>query len=167
MSQTVRDYFWIFRNGVESRGLFAYMIQPIRPHKPHSTSAVAWAESSGEMDSWEYDGVVISMRTVALPDEDIPTSVDAWLALFEGILSVGPTRAGSLAWLGGEDSSWNPEVLQPGNSAGNVVAAFSDRLGGLICDIENVDAIQFLDDASLESVWHQVQRIWENGHSGA
>lgn len=150
--QRVSDYFHVFLGGEERPGLFAYALG-----RDACEALSEWRPSGGpwdsiSVDSWPYEGATIAMMQLGLGQRAIADGADKWAAVFSRTMEPAIGLGAELCWLGGEDSSWNPEVLRPGNSFGNVVAALQCEIG-LVCEIDDTRIVRFLSDESLAPLW--------------
>lgn len=156
---SVSDYLHIFIDGEEKAGLFVYWLSPDQG----SDRMVQWRPSvAGTVfvaRPWSHRGAVIGMITIELDSKqwDLRELID----MFQDLLSSAIQRGATVAWLGGEDCSWNPEVLKPENEGGNVLALYAVEVG-FVHAITAVDEVVFVNDRMLRDTWRVVEPIMDD-----
>ena len=161
--QRVSDYFHVFLGGEEHPGLLAYALG-----QGGCEALTAWRPDGGpwdsmSVDSWSYEGATIAMMQLGLGQRVIADGADDWAAVFRSIMKPAIGLGADVCWVGGEDSSWHPEVLRPGNSFGNVVAALQREVG-FVCEIDDARDVTFLSDESLAPFWDVAASLLHPGN---
>lgn len=152
----------IFRDGDELPGAYAYWlaetaVRTDRPWLPVHNGIEKVSE-----DRWTYHEVELGYREVELGRLTIGLNHDLWTVselarLFDAILRPVVEDGAVVAWLGDETCTSNPDVLRPGNAAGNVYAAFVES-DGLILPEDVAGGGSILSDVSLALPWAAATR---------
>lgn len=153
------EYCTIFIDGEEGAGLYAYALAP--SHRIDDLRAWNVDHRMGvtrSISSWPYLGAAIGSMTVAIETE--PVELKELLGLLDDLFSSARRLGALVVWLGGEDSSWNPDVLKPGMRSGNVLAVMSESLG-LQCAMTSDADVRFVDESDLARLWPSVEELLE------
>lgn len=105
-------------------------------------------------DLIRVDDWVVWCSVVRLREE---LSEPGYLALFERLSGQLLTAGAIVFWLGGEDSSWNPGILNPSNSFGNVFGVAVEGSGLMVSCSEG--QFDYLADDVLRAVWERVTSL--------
>lgn len=137
--------------GIEFYGLF------LDPHARATVDPRRFGWEAPRFDAQahriETDKILVLCITVQVnqwPDDK--TWSDQVRATLAGLVANGAL----VAWAGGYDCNWAPEVLNPEECAGNVYAAYS-RATGFLCNAQLSEEMRFLDDDQLRALWRVVE----------
>ena len=139
----------------ESSGIYFYgLFESTSLPDLHGLIELDWAGENGEtkIDTIESQFgvvVVVALKLLSIPEEN------EWLSKIESSLTTMIDRGARVAWVGGEDCTWSPEVLDPTSGAGNVYAA-KTALTKLICNDTFGEPMQFISDDQLSPLWNVV-----------
>jgi hypothetical protein len=139
---------WIFSGGEEVGGVYLYALAPcgVEPLQPSSTAGPVLTAEIVELGEWVV--WIFNVPFQKLLDQS------GILELFQGLCRQLLANGAVVVWIGGEDSTWNPSILDPGRSDGNVVAAAFSGSGLLVNQIG--DQFDYLANPVLERVWASV-----------
>jgi hypothetical protein len=94
-------------------------------------------------DYEEFNVLSVDLRFIDNP------RINFWFENLTMVFTLLVKMGGIKAWCGNETCSPNPEVLVVNNSAGNVYAFYSSKLG-LICNSSLDQELKYVDDFQLE-----------------
>lgn len=89
--------------------------------------------------------LLVAVKFDGLPDARV------WKSILDAALTQLHDLGAIVAWAGGEDCTWSPDVLDPESGAGNVLAA-KYASTGFLCNANLDEPIEFLDDSQLASL---------------
>jgi hypothetical protein len=148
---TLSDLCWIFQDGEEVRGVFVYALARrgvVLPGELDLTATLRIANTV-PVDDW-----VVWCYVVRLPEEFSEHEI---LRLLERSSSLLLLANATTVWVGCEDSTWNPGVLNPSNSLGNVLGAAAVNIDFIVsCSDGRFD---YLDDDVLRRVWDRITSL--------
>lgn len=149
--------FWSSHTGQdEVRGLYLYglMQSDAVSHDLESMKA-AWKPTSVQCRESSLESelgrvLLVTVKFDGILDAQLwETNLDLALSSLLGFGAI-------VAWAGGEDCSWSPDVLNPESGVGNVLAAKCD-VTGFLCNAKFNEPMQFLDDTQLTALWSFVK----------
>jgi hypothetical protein len=149
--------FWNSEDGQEeTRGLYLYSLTLLDAAN-HDLELVkaAWNPMSVRLQDSVIEAELGKVLVVAVAIESVPDS-QHWRSNLDRSLSVLLSFGGIVAWIGGEDCSWSPDVLDPESGIGNVLAAKCDSTG-FMCNANINESTVFLNDSQLASLWSFVK----------
>jgi len=152
---TAKDALFIFFNEgighIETPGLSFYGLFK------QNTYAVSDADkffnsleiaSVYHLNSFEEDDYFVLIVDISIK---IWPSDHQWFGCLKEILGWFLKQGASLSWCGDETCSPNPEILRPGNSAGNVYAVLTDKTI-FLCNSNLNDELEYISDSQLEKI---------------
>lgn len=99
-----------------------------------------------QMDKYRYDlwtVLICTLRIFQWPNDKM--WIEYLVNTMEAIINTGAI----VVWSGGEDCTWNPEILTPESTMGNIYAGYSVQTG-LLCNSNLSDELQFLNDDQVQ-----------------
>jgi hypothetical protein len=145
--------FWKGKDGHdEVEGLFCYALSK-KMKSTHIEDFVKaiWPTHTValQVDMFQYHNTTISI--VALKMLQWPTD-SLWMQYLQETMQALVRCGASVVWAGGEDCTWNPDVLNPASMMGNVYAGYSKETG-FLCNTSLSEEIVYLSDAQLEALY--------------
>lgn len=149
--------FWNSGEGHEEvQGIYLYGLFALNV-LPNLTDLIErnWMSENGKTQIGHIESEFGTVVVVALKLQKIPSESE-WYRNLECSLIDLVERGARVAWAGGEDCSWNPDVLNPTSDSGNVYAAMTVSTN-LICNDTFGIATQFVSADQLSSIWNAVR----------
>ncbi|MFY0602275.1 MAG: hypothetical protein JXR03_21565 [Cyclobacteriaceae bacterium] len=106
-------------------------------------SEIEYKEVKIHAEEYKVYGVDILIKKFPSPNY--------WLSIIEETLKWLIDNGATVAWCGAEDSSPNPRVFDPLESAGNVYACYSN-ITGLMCNSNLDQELEYLRDDQLKQI---------------
>ena len=149
---------WNCEDGQEERrGLYFYGLFPLAAAENYQSRVqLLFDPMNAKCQSREILHELGTVGMLAIRIDIFPDS-DAWMQILDEVFSTMLAAGASVAWAGGEDCSWSPEVLDPNSGIGNVYAAKSATTG-VLCNCKLDEPIEFLTDRQLSRLWKAGQR---------
>jgi hypothetical protein len=149
--------FWNTPEGqYETDGIYLYGLMPPNPGRYRLGSVTApWKPVSVQCKESNIESKRGPVLVVTIKFDTMPNAMH-WYTNLESALTSLLDIGAIVAWAGGEDCTWSPDVLDPKSGAGNVLAAKSTSTG-FLCNANINEPIKFLDDSQLAALWSFVE----------
>lgn len=145
--------FWSSDTGQdETRGLYFYgLMKPDAVSYDFKSMKAAWEPISVQCQESSFESDLGRVLLIAVKLDGIPET-QHWQSNLDRALSSLLEFGAIVAWAGGEDCSWSPDILNPESNMGNVIAAKCD-LTGLLCNANINEPMEFLKNTQLADLW--------------
>ena len=133
---------------VEVEGMFFYALTKHSKAIPIEDIKPIWSSNMFDlqMDNFKYDlwtVLICTLRVFQWPNDKM------WFEYLIKTMKFFINTGAIVVWSGGEDCSWNPEILTPDLMMGNIYAGYSTQTG-FLCNSNLSDELQFLDNDQIQ-----------------
>jgi hypothetical protein len=147
----LKDMCWmVLSNGEDVHGFYLYALASSALRYQHINCHKALVIDN---DLIAIDSGFVHVAKIAL-DGDVRDS--ELLEILQHYAATLLDLGAVVCWMGGEDSSWNPGILDPKRTYGNIFAG-STELSGLLIQ-KGAPGYDYLGEQSLEVLWSAVLR---------